>query len=462
LFGSNEYAQCNAVNKKILTVGIPLGFTQTLKNTLNISTLKKSTYVDKRNDIVNVTVYKVDMENSDIVYKPQYYTFELTRFPVRDDSLFRQMSRQASMDEIISAIPTRDVTQDIDGQGTSVFYWTSGNNKPPVGFNVAFSDESYDFLSQTQKYQILCNTVLSYMLEVYLKLLSGIDTSDISFDLVEPPKMLETSFVKLVTEHHVSSVAKTLQVNAASSGLTSGPNTTVIQPPPAVHPSGGVLFSNTTMRVVQPPPAARITGAGQQPKSLSNSAGTAGISHPSNQFASIQQPPPARAQIPASLQRVVGNLNTSLSTLTHRTIPLVLHDMRTISTSVNTLTPLASPDAITKKLLNPKQFDRVFNLLIDPDSFEVDVEATKKTPHGYQAFLAMLAKGDIVEDKPGTPAGSTTNFGTTYGVPARNFSPGRPEPFVNRYRFRTRDTNAGDVMFEKYFVTVETLDEQED
>lgn len=448
MFGTQEFDAKKGYNKKILTVGVPLGFTRRLKQRVNINNLKKSTFVDKQNDIVQVVVYKVDLQNSDIVYKPKRLLFELSRFPVRNDRYFLGIPEKPTMQDIVHAIPTRDFGQS-QAQASEVTYWSLNTDDINRGRKAAFADESYSFLSQQQKQEIIHNHVSSYLLEVYTRLTTGVSLADYHFDLVEPPKAMESETIKLITEHHVAHVTNLFNVQKASAAEFHAP-------------TGGVLFSSTAARNVgytaQQSAAARASTHPQ----YGNPAGIAGSVSHATQFGAIPASPVIQT---AQVQESIGSLSTNMSAISHRNVPVMLHGLRTISNLSHMITPLADPLAVSKRIVAPKQFDRVFNVIVDPDEFEIDYAKTVKTPHGRQALQQMIQKGDIIPEtenyfyRNSVPrAGVTDLYSNPIGRP---FIQNRLAPNFALFRFRDRDKNQGDLTFEKYFVTVETYGEDE-
>lgn len=448
LFGGKEYAQVKGYNKKIMTVGIPLGFTRRLKQRVSINNLKKSTFIEKQNDIVQVVIYKVDLENSDIVYKPKRFLFELSRFPVRNDRYFLPLPERPSLDDIVHAIPTRDFGQS-PARATEVTYWSLNTDDLHRGRKAAFDDESYSFLSQREKAEIIHNHVVSYLSEVYVRLLTGVTLADYHFDLVEPPRPHDDELVKLVTEHHVAHVAKVF-------------NTRPTTQPEHLRPTGGVLFSSTAAnRVGYTAHHSPAHAASVQPQ-LSHPTGIAGAVTHTTQFSNIPTHTDVKSQ---EVQQSIGSLATNLASVSHRNAPVVLHGLRTISNLAHMVTPLADPLAVSKRIVSPKQFDRVFNVIIDPDEFEIDYDKTVKTPHGKQALEQMIQKGDII---PETENYFLRNLITRSAITdlqtnplGRPFVQNRAAPNHALYRFRDRDKNQGDLAFEKYFVTIETYGEDE-
>ena len=447
-FGTQEYASLKGYNKKILTVGIPLGFTRRLKQRVNINNLKKSTFIDKQNDIVSVVVYKVDLQNSDIVYKPKRLLFELSRFPVRNDRYFLNIPEKPTLDDISHAIPTRDFGQSLS-QATEVTYWAMNTDDINRGRKAAFADESYSFLSQQEKAQIIHNHVMSYLLEVYTRLTTGVTLADHHFDLVDPPRAMDLDTLRTISEHHIAHTANLFNVQKATA--------------PETHPpTGGVLFTTTSPR--QPGYTAHPSTAphaATHPQ-LSNASGIAGSVSHATQFGAIKATPITQT---LEVQESIGNVTNNLAAVSHRNVPVMLHGLRTISGLAHMITPLADPLAVSKRIVSPKQFDRIFNVIVDPDEFEIDYEKTVRTPHGRQALQQMIQKGDIIPENENY---FFRNIVTRFAVNdlsnnplGRPFVQNRAAPNHALFRFRDRDKNQGDLAFEKYFVTVETYGEDE-
>ena len=90
-------------------------------------------------------------------------------------------------------------------------------------------------------------------------------------------------------------------------------------------------------------------------------------------------------------------------------------------------------------MLQPKQFDRVFNVVIDPDDFEIDVVETKKVALGAQALDSLVQQGELIAIDSSTP--EKQGFETT------------------AMKYSSRQKTANDVTFEKYIVSVESFDD---
>lgn len=440
LLNNAEYASKKGYNKKILTVGIPLAFTHRLKQRVSIQNLKRSTFVNKQSDVVSFSVYKVDLQNSDIVYKPQKFLFELSRFPVRNDKHFLDVPKRPTIDDVVHAVPTRDFGEG-QLQGSEITYWSLNTDDVSKGRKATFADETYSFLSPDEKAQIVKNHTVSYLLENYVKLMTGVSVADYHFDIVEPPRPLDGELVKLIVEHYVATAANIANVH----------KTSVYEQDQ--QPTGGVLFATTTAKK-----HGFVAGGGASSQShpavtnpqYSNAAGSGGDVTSTAQFDSLQSTSTTKT---VEAQQSIGRLSDNLSSVTRKNASTVLHGLRTISNASRMITPLADSLAVSKKIVSPKQFDRVFNVIVDPDEFEIDYEKTVKTPHGKRSLEQLIANGDVVTLTENNVAERRTKS-------SRHFVSGRSPDEHALYGFRDRDKLQGDMTLEKYFITVETYGEE--
>ena len=97
----------------------------------------------------------------------------------------------------------------------------------------------------------------------------------------------------------------------------------------------------------------------------------------------------------------------------------------------------------------------------------IDVVKTNSTPWGRTALNQLIAAGDLIPTdldpvslrlRSYAPFSLQANGKTLLG---RAFPQGRAAPNVHGYIWRNRDKNQGDLVADKYFVTVETYGEGE-
>lgn len=441
-FGSGDFASVRGNNKRIMTVGVPLGFAERLKQKVNIRKANKNSFHAKQNDIVYVTVYKVDMQNGDIVYKPVRFMFELSRFPTRFTTKhWLPMPAKPTINDIVNAIPTQCFDSNpaagtSNGIASGIEYasTTIARSSGLRSARSAFGDETYSFLTSRQKAEILHNHVVSQLLEVYVKLMTGVNVAEHTFYMSESPDHVEAAMIQTLTEHSLAHMAE--RINSQKATVTS-------QKAPPVK---GVLFGKIAKSLT-----------------LTNASGIAGTVSSAALFRNVQG-----TTAPKSLeqQQVNTNIGAHLDALGHQHVPMAAEQLRTINSFSNALSTLSSIDALNHKILGPKDFDRVFNIIVDPRDFEIDVNKTMETPHGRQALDLLLQHGDVVPSDPYSAGGSQWFNQQMQSLAAENslgrsFPQGRLPGNINNFRYRDRDKNQGDLIADKYFVTIETYDEEE-
>jgi len=423
-FSGDRFASRKGYNKKVLSVGVPLGFTQRIKQRVVIDNVKNNVTAPKQKDVVKVAVYKIDVENSDVIYRPKRFLFEMSRFPVRDDSQFLDVPDRPTLDDVVSVVPTRDFGLGLR-LATDVTYWQVGGATVPRSSKSSFIDNAYSFLSDDQKDELAQNHVMSYLLEVYLRTLMGINVGDHQFDVVDADAQLDADFTKTVVDHVVHDL--TTKVKGGTSTST-GPV------------ADGVLFTSTAKH-----------------NNLSNAAGIAGSVSVRSQFMAATSPAsPAQTR---EQQAIDGATSQALNSLSSKHVPAMFHSLQNASNLIKMHSTLSNPLVASRRLLRPKQFDRVFNLIIDPDEFEIDYDSTVKTPQGKRALEQLISRGDVQPALENDQTQLRMSAGGRVPAGSRAFVQSRSAPNVNVYRFRDRDKNDGDLSFEKYFVTIETFDE---
>jgi hypothetical protein len=88
----------------------------------------------------------------------------------------------------------------------------------------------------------------------------------------------------------------------------------------------------------------------------------------------------------------------------------------------------------------------VLAVVVDSDDFEIDQDKTvASSPKGSSVIEKYIASGDI---EP---------IDHTYKVNGQKFN--LDSNVTKAYKVKNRDVTSGDVLFEKYFVTIETTGE---
>lgn len=444
LFNSPDYVSRKGNNKKILTVGIPQGFAKRLKQRTDAKALNfVKDPTNKQGDIVSIVVYKIDLLNPDIVFKSKKMLFEMSRFPVRNDEKFLSIPEKPTPSDIFRAIPTRDFG---NGKLNDMTYWSDGSTPSDPNVMATFADESYSFLTSSERYEIIKNHITSYLCDVYIKLMTGVNLADDQFNMFNLPRSMNNEMARIIVEHFIDYVV-TNSKQAESKTKSS-------------TPVGGVLFSTTAPRR-----AGYVPGSDSLSDNFTlDPAGIAGFVSQISQFGSVKGTPTVSS---LDEQNKLGTLDDNLKLLTARDVPVTVHGLRTISNMAYMSTTLSDITTLQQRALVPRQFDRIFNIVIDTNDFEIDEPVMNETKQGAETFNQLVQTGDIIPvdamsldegmmsfDSPPLPSENTKPVG-------RPFVQNRIEQPVSTFKTPKKTKSQGDLIMEKYFITVESYGEDD-
>jgi hypothetical protein len=267
----------------------------------------------------------------------------------------------ATLDQVINSIPTRDYSINSDKMVSDE---VAGNQAK------IYTSEEYSFLSTSEKKSLIYNHIASHMFELYIKLLTGISVSENDFYVEEPTfqKTIDPFISKELIDQRFSKIFNETVTNATQEDISKWFSSKPIW---ASYGNSVTLESFDTLSMSK------------------------------------------------QLQTLFG-------------IHLI-NDFSRSSTS------FVSEIAESKKLLSPKMFDRIFNIAVDPDDFEIDVTETLKSPAGKESFNQLLNEGTIVPINNQTSVYLNNSYQDV------------------KYKLRNRNVDENDLLFEKYFVTLQTV-----
>lgn len=359
-FANEKFSSQKGNNIRLLTVGIPMGFTQKLKEKVKLDKVSDTSYNPKQVDVVKINVYKVDVEHQDVIFKPQSFLFELSRFVNRTGLDDATVTPGMPLDKILESIGTRD-------------YSLANDEKTDL------KSSQYNFLSEDQKKKIPQNHVISYFIELYVKLLTGISVSE--YDLYVDPSQVPFS------------TASPLIIERAAENVVSnafGPQYKIGTPLLSIF--GATVQTNAPVTL------------------------TKGVMKTTKAVAALKA---GQIYSPAAINKLNAGAGVIESVKRARTV---------FSDNLEE----------SKRVFLPRTFDRVFNVAVDPDDFEINVEETLKSPSGKDAFDKLLKQGVIVGED------SQAAFFASSGI-------------SGVFKIRERSLNESDLTFEKYFVTIDTV-----
>ncbi|MFA6049716.1 MAG: hypothetical protein WC761_00695 [Candidatus Paceibacterota bacterium] len=302
---------------KILSVGIPSGFSKELVDRVNIDEISSNTFSDKEFDVISVNVYKRDARFDDIVYKPQNFLFDLSLFPLEADINRINPVGGETFDRLLLRAQITDFQQ--------------LTNTRKVSLVSIESDPRYNFLQNSEKRNLIRSHLTSHLLGAYVNFMSGIRVSEDVF----------------------------LQTPLASRDLT-----------PLMQ---RIVFSY--LRDVK------------------------------------------RANLPATqtIEQLLANKN-------------ITEDVKDVLRLFDYGSVVFNSGEVTGRVLTPKLFDRVFNIPLNIENFEIDLDLTLSTESGRNAWNQSYVQNKVIEKS-----------GKYYMLPR----------------------NKNELIFEDYFVAIETANDKE-
>ena len=154
------YRDSSGFNKKIMSVGLP----QKIYRRLQIDASKNKGLLEK-SGLIKINVYRIDALRPDIKHKPLSFIFDVNRYPTKVLSSFLDVEKEISGEAN---------KQNIDLKLIPFFESRPFQNPKLVqSFDDAFF-VGYDALPKATKEKIYSNHAISFLLDEYLHLLSGI------------------------------------------------------------------------------------------------------------------------------------------------------------------------------------------------------------------------------------------------------------------------------------------------
>lgn len=285
---------------RIAAVGIPAGFSDNLTRVVKTKNATPVDFAERQRDVVAINVYKKDEQYDGLVFKPKSFLFELTRF----------VSRTADPDigEAEDFFTANQKLKHVDFS----FELTNSYAPEGIGLDKLFSDPAYGFLTLDQKASMVRNHAVSVLLEMYVRLLTGMNLNEQAF---------------------VANAAELLQKRAASSSFMKEAAT--------VH-----------LSKVLGTPIILDQAVGGDPFLLDAQ--------------SLQQVDDFdQAQKLVDVPTASGGLKEKLT-----------EDLRTFARLFASRSMLSDGQIERTRLIAPKLFERVFNVAFDANTFEIDIKSS--------------------------------------------------------------------------------------
>lgn len=151
-------------NNRIVTVGIPAGFTKKLADRVSRGSFNIEGINTRQSDVIEIQIHPVDLRFADIVLKPITYLFDLSLFISKKN----MYDLNAISGENFNALLERLRVTDLENV----------NNVKFMTQRQLLSNPQYNLYNDAQKRNIFLNTFRSYLFEVYINCLNGMKLSE--------------------------------------------------------------------------------------------------------------------------------------------------------------------------------------------------------------------------------------------------------------------------------------------
>lgn len=150
-------------NIKLITFGVPNGFSKQMSDRIERDKINSKTFVEKEFDVIKVNLYKRDIRYDDIVFKPKTFLFDLSLYP-SEYNLYPTIDPDGKWFDFVQDMYLRDYENPL--------------TKNNVGYFDIESNEKYSFLSSDDKKQLLINHFESIFLNMYISYITGFKLSE--------------------------------------------------------------------------------------------------------------------------------------------------------------------------------------------------------------------------------------------------------------------------------------------
>jgi hypothetical protein len=201
---------------KVLSVGLPTGFSRNLLDRVSLSEAEKNqtnAFNQKETDVITINVYRKNLAYEGINFKPRKYIFDLSLYQLES--------------EMVKNLDAEEDWNDILKQDVLVDYANSNN---PIKYTKSqlVSQEKYAFLASSEKQHLFSNHVVSFLLENYIRLSTGMKINEETFIVNEETRITRATdprLDRLLISYIRKILKENIPGNQALEEILASPNT---------------------------------------------------------------------------------------------------------------------------------------------------------------------------------------------------------------------------------------------
>lgn len=341
-----------AKNAKLITVGLPAGTLDMLQNPSFVVGTDED-LESSNEDLISIQVFRRDPQFPDIIFKPLTFLFDMSRFVSNEFKSKKNIDFEAFLD---SSIKLSNIT----GEKGSI----SSNN-----FAEMCNKKEYSALTADQKRNLFKNHVHDELLKIYFHLMTGVDMSEgnfISNENLIRNKPIDDNirlFFEKSGKTKEESPLNLMMLSSDTQDINAGIN---------LNNSLSSITSLVNMNEI-PKDSESITSSStsrKDDKKQSNMM-TDSLLSQTMKMGQAKQSNQNKKKIEGMRAQFKAFLNNSLIRITEQMI----------------------------RVEQPKLFERIFMIAVDPDDFIIDDKKTNQTKFGRNELNSAIANNLIVEEK---------------------------------------------------------------
>jgi len=188
---------------KILSVGLPIGFSSHLQEKVNLSQVTVGAFKQREADIIKIRAFKQDVEYDSVVFKPLEFIFELSRFvsPTQSPADISTLAEDPNLDassifeQFLQYIRTADYASGEKGLDIAKAREVGSLDSATNVANELSAGKYVNILQPNERNELRYNHIISHLLNQYIRFTIGIDFRESNFLLesVSVPENIQKS-----------------------------------------------------------------------------------------------------------------------------------------------------------------------------------------------------------------------------------------------------------------------------
>lgn len=189
-------------NYKILTVGLPTGFTKYLTDKINISNINDKTFRDRQGDIVYVNVYVRNAKYPNLVFKPSKLIFDASLFVTKKNLIDTKPQVGERYLDIINRLAITDFEDPF--------------NPTEVSYDSLRKDTKYNFLNEEQIKELIVNHTNSHLFGLYMSMTTGVKPTEDTFTFPAAPGRVLNPKARSLVDAYIKQLNLTAPAGSSS------------------------------------------------------------------------------------------------------------------------------------------------------------------------------------------------------------------------------------------------------